>query len=446
MKLALAAFFLFINGLSAQTNKDLLNEGDFGTLEHRFDAYQKLAHGFMYNNPDSALWSSIQMFTIAQQMKDYTRMGDACRSLSINYSSVGLHDQALIESYKAIDYYDSSGADSKLVKIADIYHNMGWTFTYLEEYDKTLLYFKNALAIRPLKDREDSLAYLKGFHAQATFFFLYQYEYDSSVIYFDKILSWVENLHLPFEEIAQIEVEFAHALLLMKNYDEALNKIEKIRAFPSDSVSDYVIQYTNYLDGIYYNQIGDYSEALIQFDQVYDWLILSENEHSEIGINALRQMVETAEKAGEFKKGYEYLQRLRRIEKESIYKDRQRATKVLEIANETKRKEQLIKIQKDQISLQNQVIWIAIIGTLGISILAFFLFRSRKKVQAKSEKIEILMRELHHRVKNNLQVISSLLGLQSMNLADESAKQAVSEGKQRIKANSSHSFNSRFPA
>jgi len=44
------------------------------------------------------------------------------------------------------------------------------------------------------------------------------------------------------------------------------------------------------------------------------------------------------------------------------------------------------------------------------------------------------MKELHHRVKNNLQVISSLLGLQSMKLEDPIAKEAVLEGKNRVKA------------
>jgi two-component sensor histidine kinase len=45
-----------------------------------------------------------------------------------------------------------------------------------------------------------------------------------------------------------------------------------------------------------------------------------------------------------------------------------------------------------------------------------------------------LMREIHHRVKNNLQVISSLLNMQQRSLADPAAKTAMSDTRQRIGA------------
>jgi two-component sensor histidine kinase len=46
----------------------------------------------------------------------------------------------------------------------------------------------------------------------------------------------------------------------------------------------------------------------------------------------------------------------------------------------------------------------------------------------------LMMRELHHRVKNNLAVVSSLLKLQSTRLEDEKAVQAVRTGQQRVEA------------
>lgn len=45
-----------------------------------------------------------------------------------------------------------------------------------------------------------------------------------------------------------------------------------------------------------------------------------------------------------------------------------------------------------------------------------------------------LMREIHHRVKNNLQVISSLLNMQQRALADPAARSAMSDTRQRITA------------
>lgn len=47
---------------------------------------------------------------------------------------------------------------------------------------------------------------------------------------------------------------------------------------------------------------------------------------------------------------------------------------------------------------------------------------------------DILMKEIHHRVKNNLQVISSLLDLQLENITDDNAQKAMNEGMSRIKS------------
>ncbi|MCS3794812.1 sensor histidine kinase [Niastella sp. OAS944] len=52
----------------------------------------------------------------------------------------------------------------------------------------------------------------------------------------------------------------------------------------------------------------------------------------------------------------------------------------------------------------------------------------------KNEYIESLVRELHHRVKNNLQIVSSLLSLQSNRLEDDKARMALEEGRTRVDA------------
>ena len=48
------------------------------------------------------------------------------------------------------------------------------------------------------------------------------------------------------------------------------------------------------------------------------------------------------------------------------------------------------------------------------------------------EERELLLKEIHHRVKNNLQVITGLLQLQKEELQDESAQEAINEGQSRV--------------
>lgn len=52
----------------------------------------------------------------------------------------------------------------------------------------------------------------------------------------------------------------------------------------------------------------------------------------------------------------------------------------------------------------------------------------------KNHKIEMLIRELHHRVKNNMQTISSLMSLQVMRVKDEQTKLVLQEGQERVDA------------
>lgn len=62
------------------------------------------------------------------------------------------------------------------------------------------------------------------------------------------------------------------------------------------------------------------------------------------------------------------------------------------------------------------------------------ILHKKKQIDQALKEKELLLKEIHHRVKNNLQIISSLLSLQSKNIDDEKAKQAILEGKERIQA------------
>jgi len=55
-------------------------------------------------------------------------------------------------------------------------------------------------------------------------------------------------------------------------------------------------------------------------------------------------------------------------------------------------------------------------------------------IKAALHEKEILLREVHHRVKNNLQVVSSLLNLQANKIADKSIKEILEQSRNRIRS------------
>jgi two-component sensor histidine kinase/streptogramin lyase len=60
--------------------------------------------------------------------------------------------------------------------------------------------------------------------------------------------------------------------------------------------------------------------------------------------------------------------------------------------------------------------------------------RQNEKLKSRNNRIELLLRELNHRIKNNLQLVSSILNLHSRSTDNIDAKMALTEGKLRMQA------------
>lgn len=118
--------------------------------------------------------------------------------------------------------------------------------------------------------------------------------------------------------------------------------------------------------------------------------------------------------------------------------------KQLQLAKEQQLKNALSRennLQTSQLAKEMQARWL-LIGGIGLLLLSAFsiftLYQKQKKknivIQKQATDLEVLMKEIHHRVKNNLQVVSSLLDLQSHTITDSQASAAVKEGKNRVQS------------
>ncbi len=151
---------------------------------------------------------------------------------------------------------------------------------------------------------------------------------------------------------------------------------------------------------------------------------------------------------GDYPNALKYTEILGEIKDSTFNKEMVQAVNDAQIKYETEKKEAEIEHLNLQDQLNAERIArqrLALGGSaIGIGLLSFLLYRlnhQKKKLESQSRVIEksleekdTLLREIHHRVKNNLQVISSLLGLQSRSLEDRAAIDALTQSKARVQS------------
>ncbi len=147
------------------------------------------------------------------------------------------------------------------------------------------------------------------------------------------------------------------------------------------------------------------------------------------------------EKLGDYKNALLYQKKARvlRDSTASLQSDAQMSE--LRTKYETEKKEATIAAQGQQISQQKLVQWlgfgvVALLG--GLLVFGYRSYRVRTKsnqlLAAKNTENELLLKEIHHRVKNNLEIVSSLLALQSAQIDDQGVKDAMQEGQNRVQS------------
>lgn len=116
-------------------------------------------------------------------------------------------------------------------------------------------------------------------------------------------------------------------------------------------------------------------------------------------------------------------------------------TSLLRTEFDVAQKESTIQLQEAQITRQRTRQTLIIIVVLLLILYLILLYKAiknnikqNKLLEKKNNENEFLLKEIHHRVKNNLEIVSSLLALQSAEINDPKVVDAMQKSKHRIQS------------
>jgi two-component sensor histidine kinase len=385
------------------------------------DAYNDLGRTYKKRSEFS---KALSAFNLARQyyfvLDNETGIAQVHLNVGNVLKSVGHNDLAKAEYWKALKIFKKNGDKNNE---AGCYNNLGNIYKNEKVYDSAFFYMYNTLNIREQGSSLTTRAYI--YHNLA-------------------------NLHLA-----------------LHNTDSALYYIAKSFEINSSINSESDLAYDYNVFGSIYIELKNWKEAIIHLEKAYELVekdILSENR-----LDILRQLGYAHHENGNHEKSADYFMEFFtqndsfKISNQSSFIENELIRYELFADSiklaQLKLEQDLETAKKENTALSNQInfrnyTYAIVILLLLISLIAILFISARRRLsqtmqheavlQVQNEELkrtliskeekEVLLKEVHHRVKNNLQIINSLIRLQSNFMNAKNFKEKLVETENRIRS------------
>lgn len=379
---------------------------------------------------------------------DEVGLGNAQNNMALSYYLEGMLDSALFWHFRALETRTKVG---NTLQVADSYNNIGILYSLTKNYNNSLYYLKEALSIYIAKKDTNDLA---NIYSNIADVYQRQKKYDTAIFYLNKSIAYAEKATSPnLKKNAYLNMGFCFNG--KKEYNLALSYFNKITIIPQ--IEKDVTVYSYLLVGLAEAYLGknNYPLAIQYAEKGLHLPSVGDNNKIELNSYFYKILSEAYESSGDLGKALHYYKAFKESSDSLKSEENISNLNYLSAKYESKQKDQQIEIlnkdnelkslalkDKKNIIVFYSIGLIALVFGLGSILLLYFNKEKLNKELEEKNKIisqsladkELLLKEIHHRVKNNLQVISSLLNLQSKTIQNEKALAAIKEARDRVKA------------